>query len=342
MPTGAEVVRRIRKAFDKHNVPYRVIDGAASRGSGNMREILTITAHHTAGSLRGNAPSRNVVKNGRPGLRNALCNLFLPRDGVWEIMAGRTAWHAGKVRLSSYTNPHNLGIEAENTGLPNDPWPAKQMASYALGCKALAEEFGRPVSRVLGHKEICSPRGRKPDPSFSMPAFRTRVGAARSTSSKPKAPAPVPASPRGLFDMSVIAHGKNTTTREIKPGAEPVRILVGKFFSACSVKTGQTIRPTFRVAFDGLDETEDLEVQAVLVDYVPGGKPQDIIIGAFFPEDLAGRAGRSWVNRVYTPQAYKVTRKPRTGGSIRLQLRVKVRGTNTARIRVTDYTIEGD
>lgn len=342
MPTGAEVVRRIRKAFDKHNVPYRVIDGAASRGSGNMREILTITAHHTAGSLRGNAPSRNVVKNGRPGLRNALCNLFLPRDGVWEIMAGRTAWHAGKVRLSSYTNPHNIGIEAENTGLPNDPWPAKQMASYALGCKALAEEFGRPVSRVLGHKEICSPRGRKPDPSFSMPAFRTRVGAARSTSSKPKAPAPVPAPPRGLFDMSVIAHGKNTTTREIKPGAEPVRIPVGEYFSACSVKTGQTIRPTFRVAFDGLDETEDLEVQAVLVDYVPGGKPQDIIVGTFFPEDLAGRAGRSWANRVYTPQAYKVTRKPRTGGSIRLQLRVKVRGTNTARIRVTDYTIEGD
>ena len=89
------------------------------------------------------------------------------------------SYHAGRVRSSSYGNSHSIGIEAENTGLSNDPWPAHQIDAYAKLCKALCKEFGLSTSRVLGHREVCSPAGRKSDPSFSMSDFRRKVGGAK-------------------------------------------------------------------------------------------------------------------------------------------------------------------
>ena len=170
---------RLERAVKNAGVKYKKVSGWASRGHGSMGSIKTIVAHHTAGPLRGNSPSLNVVAYGRPGLSGPLSQLFLARDGTVYLVATGVSYHAGRVRSSSYGNSHSIGIEAENTGLSNDPWPAHQIDAYAKLCKALCKEFGLSTSRVLGHREVCSPVGRKSDPSFSMSDFRKKVGGAK-------------------------------------------------------------------------------------------------------------------------------------------------------------------
>lgn len=170
---------RLERAVKNAGVKYKKVSGWSSRGHGSMGSIKTIVAHHTAGPLRGNSPSLNVVAYGRPGLSGPLSQLFLARDGTVYLVAAGVSYHAGRVRSSSYGNSHSIGIEAENTGLSNDPWPAHQIDAYAKLCKALCKEFGLSTSRVLGHREVCSPAGRKSDPSFSMSDFRKKVGGAK-------------------------------------------------------------------------------------------------------------------------------------------------------------------
>lgn len=149
------------------------VPGWKTRGHGPMTDVRTIICHHTAGPSSGNYPSLNVVKNGRPGLDGPLVQLGLGRDGTVYVIAAGLCWHAGQSRDPSYTNSHSIGIEAEATG--RDAWPNVQMDAYARLCRALADHYKVPYSRVLGHKETCAPKGRKPDPNFDMNTFRNRV-----------------------------------------------------------------------------------------------------------------------------------------------------------------------
>lgn len=149
-----------------------------------MGSIQSVLCHHTAGPSKGNAPSLNVVKNGRPGLSGPLAHFVLGRDGTVFLVASGICYHAGVVKSSIYQNSHSIGIEAEATGTSS--WPSVQMDAYAKLCKALCKEFGLSTSRVVGHKEACSPVGRKPDPNFNMSDFRAKVGGSKggvSTSS---------------------------------------------------------------------------------------------------------------------------------------------------------------
>jgi N-acetyl-anhydromuramyl-L-alanine amidase AmpD len=118
-------------------------------------------------------PSLRVVTDGRAGLAGPLCNYGLGRDGTVYVVAAGYGWHAGVVRDQSYANDYAIGIEAEATGLTG--WPSIQMDAYAQLCAALCDAFDLSPDRVLGHKEVCAPRGRKSDPNFDMDQFRTRV-----------------------------------------------------------------------------------------------------------------------------------------------------------------------
>lgn len=156
------------------------VPGWQSRGRGPMIAARSITCHHTAGPKShspGATPSLSVVTKGRSDLPGPLCHLYLSRDGVWYVVAAGRANHAGATREAWQGNSYAIGIEAEAAGVPGvaADWPEVQMLAYAQGCKALAEAYGIPVSRILGHKEVCAPQGRKPDPNFSMDAFRRRV-----------------------------------------------------------------------------------------------------------------------------------------------------------------------
>ena len=168
---------RLERAVKNAGVKYKKVSGWASRGHGTMGSITSVICHHTAGPKSGNSPSLNVVAYGRPGLSGPLAQLFLARDGTVYLVAAGISYHAGRVSSNRYANSHAIGIEAEATGL--DSWPSHQIDAYAKLCKALCKEFGLSISRVRGHKEVAVPRGRKPDPNFSMSDFRKKVGGAK-------------------------------------------------------------------------------------------------------------------------------------------------------------------
>lgn len=148
--------------------------GWQTRGHGAMTGVKTIVAHHTGTTnTTANAPSLGVVQNGRSDLAGPLSHFLLARDGTVYVVAAGQCWHTGATWQTAQSNAYAIGIEAEGTGYA--AWPGVQMDAYARLCRALCAAFGLGVDRVQGHKEVCSPTGRKTDPNFDMPSFRTRV-----------------------------------------------------------------------------------------------------------------------------------------------------------------------
>lgn len=152
-----------------------LVEGWEKRGHGPMNSVKSIVCHHTAGPNNGkNYPSYSTVKNGRPGLAGPLAQLGIGRDGTIYVFGSGVAYHAGKVISTKYNNWNAIGIEAENNGI-GEKWGDELMESYVLLVRALIDEFKLPLSAVLGHKEVCKPRGRKIDPNFDMDEFRAAV-----------------------------------------------------------------------------------------------------------------------------------------------------------------------
>jgi hypothetical protein len=151
--------------------------GWRTRGRGEMGTVKGVMCHHTAGPLKGNMPSLGIVTNGRPDLAGPLAQLCLGRDGAYYVVAAGRANHAGAGNWRGLTNGNweFIGIEAENTGLPNDPWPSVQVDAYCHGVAAILRKLGESAQMCCGHKEYALPAGRKQDPSFEMNSFRNRV-----------------------------------------------------------------------------------------------------------------------------------------------------------------------
>lgn len=151
--------------------------GWQTRGHGDMGFVKGVMLHHTAGPKTGNAPSLQTVLNGRPDLPGPLAQLLLARDGTYYIIAAGKCYHAGPGEWQGITmgNSCFIGIEAENTGLPDDPWPSHQMDCYVRGVTALLKHIGAHSIMACGHREYALPHGRKNDPSFSMEEFRIKV-----------------------------------------------------------------------------------------------------------------------------------------------------------------------
>jgi len=156
--------------------------GWKARGHGDFGPVRGVLCHHTAGPSAGNMPSLDTLINGRGGahpLSGPIANLGLGRDGTYYTVAAGRAYHAGGGKWHGITNGNSslIGIEAENTGLPNDPWPRLQLDAYARGVAALLSHIGVGVDMCAGHKEYALPPGRKDDPDFDMNAFRAKVAA---------------------------------------------------------------------------------------------------------------------------------------------------------------------
>lgn len=153
------------------------VDGWESRGRREMGAVLGIICHLTACPAKGNMPSLNILIKGRPDLPGPLAQLGLGRDGTYYIIAAGLCNHAGAGSWQGITtgNSNFIGIEAENTGASNDPWPAVQIDAYQRGCAAILRHIGRGAEYCCGHKEYALPKGRKQDPNFDMNAFRAAV-----------------------------------------------------------------------------------------------------------------------------------------------------------------------
>lgn len=166
------------------------------RGHGAMVDVQAIVCHHTGGSATGDAPSLTVVQNGRADLAGPLAHFLLARSGTVYVVAAGQCWHTGATLQPWQSNAHAIGIEAEATGTA--PWPEVQIVAYAKLCAALARAFKIPASRVLGHKEVCAPVGRKVDPNFDMGSFRNRVTGYLSGD---PAPTPQPEDKKGTAEL---------------------------------------------------------------------------------------------------------------------------------------------
>jgi len=161
------------------NAGCKVIEekGWQAAGVAAMGTVKGVLLHHTAGALKGNAPSLNLVKNGRPDLEGPLSQLLLARDGTYHVLAAGKCNHAGRGEWRGVTagNSNFIGIEAENAGTGADPWPDVQMAAYLNGVAAILRYIGAGAEMAAGHKEYALPRGRKIDPSFDMGNFRKEL-----------------------------------------------------------------------------------------------------------------------------------------------------------------------
>jgi len=169
------------------------VDGWQIRGRGEMGEVFGVLCHHTAGIRKGNMPSLRTLVEGRPDLQGPLAQLGLGRDGTYYIIAAGRANHAGSGIWNGITegNTHFIGIEAENTGRPDDlPWPAVQMDALRHGVAAILKQIGCDASFCAGHKEYALPKGRKSDPNFEMQAFRLVVCDIMNGGTPPLVPIP--------------------------------------------------------------------------------------------------------------------------------------------------------
>lgn len=153
------------------------VDGWQSRGRGEMGQVKGVICHHTVGNPSGNMPSLNVLINGRAGLPGPLSQLGLGRDGTYFIIAAGRCNHAGGGNWQGFTsgNSNFIGIEGEHTGDPDLKWPAVQYEAYAHGVAAILKKIRANAIMAAGHKEYALPHGRKPDPTFDMTDFRTKV-----------------------------------------------------------------------------------------------------------------------------------------------------------------------
>lgn len=148
--------------------------GWETRRRGEMTSATTLVCHHTAGG--NDANDLVVVRDGTSNLSGPLSQILLHSDGTVRIISSGRCNHAGTVLQADYGNYHAIGIEAVHDGVSE--WPTALYNAYILLVANIIEHYGMPIERVLGHKEVCSPVGRKIDPNFNMASFRQSVQAA--------------------------------------------------------------------------------------------------------------------------------------------------------------------
>lgn len=154
-----------------------LVPGWESRGRAEMGVVRGVMCHTTVGPRQGNMPSLQVLIDGRPDLQGPLAQLGLGRDGTYYVIAAGRCNHAGAGQWQGITtgNSSFIGIEAENTGRGDEPWPAIQIAAYQRGAAAILRRIGAGPDFCAGHKEYALPAGRKVDPDLDMNDFRRAI-----------------------------------------------------------------------------------------------------------------------------------------------------------------------
>lgn len=152
-------------------------EGWRERGRSEMGTVRGVMVHHTGNPKPGNMPTLEVLKRGRMDLRGPLANLGLGRDGTYYVVAAGRANHAGvgQYRQVKTGNSSFIGIEAEHSGDPSEQWPEAQRDAFARGVAALLNYLNASLDMCIAHKEWALPKGRKVDPCFDMPEFRTLI-----------------------------------------------------------------------------------------------------------------------------------------------------------------------
>jgi peptidoglycan hydrolase-like protein with peptidoglycan-binding domain len=167
------------EALRNAGLKVALVPGWETRGRAEMGTVLGVLCHTTVGPRSGNMPSLNTLIEGRSDLPGPLAQLGLGRDGTYYVIAAGRCNHAGAGGWQGIStgNSNFIGIEAENTGRGDDPWPDVQLDAYRRGAAALLKRVGCSAQACAGHKEYALPKGRKSDPDFDMAVFRQSVAA---------------------------------------------------------------------------------------------------------------------------------------------------------------------
>ena len=152
---------------------------SANFGPNDMTGPFGIVLHHTGGSFDGDLAT--LTKSGT----KVSANDYIDKRGrIFELVAFPTrAWHAGEADLHGITdwNTHGWGIEIENLGNGEDPYPRRQIDAIVARCRERRRKLKITSRKMLvRHRDICMPRDRKPDTSdnFPLEEVRRRVFAA--------------------------------------------------------------------------------------------------------------------------------------------------------------------
>jgi N-acetyl-anhydromuramyl-L-alanine amidase AmpD len=156
---------------------FKVITNIRSKNFGpsskSMRAPFGIVLHHTGGSFEGDLAT--LTKSGT----GVSANDYIDKQGrIFELCEfPKRAWHAGDADLHGITdwNRHGWGIEIENLGKANDPYPRKQIDAIVWRCRERRRKLGITSRKMLvRHRDICVPRNRKPDTSDNFPLEEVR------------------------------------------------------------------------------------------------------------------------------------------------------------------------
>ncbi|MFD9368769.1 N-acetylmuramoyl-L-alanine amidase [Streptomyces sp. NPDC060020] len=145
--------------------------------------------HHTAGVSKTMA---DICYDGYAELPGPVCHGMLAKSARLYLVGNGRANHAGGIAQNAYDaavnedavhprpdaaepidgNVHFYGLEIENEGDGEDPFPADQYDQAVRWAAAHCRFHGWSADSVIGHKEATR---RKVDPAFSMPQFRADV-----------------------------------------------------------------------------------------------------------------------------------------------------------------------
>jgi N-acetyl-anhydromuramyl-L-alanine amidase AmpD len=156
---GFTVITRIRSAnFSKDR---------------KMSAPFGIVLHHTGGHFES-----DLAILTKPGTGVSANDLIDKQGRIFELCElPKRAFHAGEASLHGITdwNAHGWGIEIENLGTSSDPYPQRQIDAVVWRCRERRRRLGITDKKMLTrHRDICIPRGRKPDTSDNFPLQEVR------------------------------------------------------------------------------------------------------------------------------------------------------------------------
>lgn len=203
------LIKAAKKAGVKYEVDENWLTGPDPYGSGF--QPVGVVWHHTAcGTLSpGNMPSLGWVRNpGEYAGEARACHILVGRDGAFQIVAGKGAYHAGAggaLRVNGTTIPKDLGnryligieIEASSTTkinkkdrqTPKSGMNPAQFEAVSAFCAALFEILGWPTSAAIRHRDWAP--GRKIDVGIPLDEIHKAIDAKRNAAPVPT-PTPTP------------------------------------------------------------------------------------------------------------------------------------------------------
>src|SRR5680860_1466014 len=203
-----------------HESNYGNGRGDAGRNLGRRFIILHGSGKHPTATA-----AQELAYLQTPGIRVSY-HAYATKDGALHQLVpfGARAWHAGSSRWREYEdlNDLSIGIAFESTNATDEAYPPAQVGAVFELVRDLMTAFDIPPTRVLTHKEVSYPQGRKVDPvNFDIDAFRARL----------EKPRPDPMEPMLDAERLYIMKGGMVYKAYHLDHKRPARVVNGKLYA---------------------------------------------------------------------------------------------------------------